>query len=160
MHQEGAGPDYDECRAVTQKWYNKDMLPTHREIMNKRGPNKWSALSDWHESLIDSIASCKDNYERKLDSAKHDLLKKETEHPLYARCERLHESLCKSMQIWRGYKRELEKVLSPEEFERVREENEGIYTARDMIGRLRIDLKCALEELKDKNTPKSALDPV
>ena len=160
MHQSGAGPSYDECKAATQKWYNEDMLPAHREIMNKRGPSKWSLLSEWHENVIDSVASCKENYERKLDSAKYDLLKKETDHPLYARCERLHESLAKSIQIWRGYKRKLKKILSPEEFESVQEETEGVYTAVNMIGRLRMDLKDALQELKDHNTDKSALTPV
>ena len=159
MHQEGAGPEYEECREITKKWYSEEIMPAFQEAFNKRGPNRWTAMGAWHENLIDSVASCKRNYEKKLDSAKYDLLKKEEDHPLYARCERLHTSLCKSMQIWRGYKRELKKLLSPEDFERVQEEHEGIYIARDMIGRLRMDLKCALQELNDKKSEKSPLGP-
>ena len=143
------------------EWFDKDMLPKlHETPLRKRGDGRWTALNDWHKAMVDSVASCKENYERKLDDVNYDeLLQKEEAHPLYNRCERLHESLSRSIQIWRGWKEKVKELCSAEEFERMKEEAEGIYDALDMVRRLRSDLKDAVEALKPENPHKSPLGP-
>jgi hypothetical protein len=153
------GPNYDECRSITQKWFDKDMLPKLQDALRKRGDGRWTALNDWMKAMVDSVASCKENYERKLDDVKYELLQKEEAHPLYARCERLHESLSRSYATWRVYKEKLKELCSAEEFEGIKEEAEEIWSALDLIRRLRSDLKDAVEENKPENPHKSPLGP-
>ena len=153
------GPNYDECRSISQKWFDKDMLPKLQDALRKRGDGRWTALNDWNKAMVDSVASCKENYERKLDDVKYELLQKEESHPLYNRCERLHESLSRSIQIWRGYKQKLKELCSAEELADIKEEVEGIYDALDMVRRLKSDLKDAVEENKPKDPHKSPLGP-
>ena len=109
--------------------------------------------------MIDSIASCKENYERKLDQAKYELLQKEEDHPLFARCERLHQSLERSMTVWRTYKQKLKTLCSVEEFADIRDEAEGINDCLDMLRRLKDDMKEGIRALKPENPNKSPLGP-
>jgi hypothetical protein len=159
MSQQEPGPDYEQCRSDTQEWYNKKMLPALQEVLRKRGDSRYTALNEWHEALVDSIASCKENYERKLDDLKYEILQKEQAHPLYARCERLHESLSRSYATWRVYKEKVKELCSAEEFETIRQEAEEIWSALDLIRRLRSDLKDAVKALKPENPHKSPLGP-
>ena len=135
------------------------MLPALHEVLRKRGDSRYTALNEWHEALVDSIASCKENYERKLDDLKYEILQKEQAHPLYARCERLHESLSRSYATWRVYKEKVKELCSAEEFETIRQEAEEIWSALDLIRRLRSDLKDAVKALKPENPHKSPLGP-
>ena len=135
------------------------MLPKLQDALRKRGDGRWTALNDWNKAMVDSVASCKENYERKLDDVKYELLQKEEAHPSYARCERLHESLSRSYATWRVYKEKVKELCSAEEFETIRQEAEEIWSALDLIRRLRSDLKDAVKALKPENPHKSPLGP-
>ena len=159
MHYEGPGPNVEKLRAEVEKWYNDEMHPTFMIAFNKRKDNRWPALMEWHNSVKDAIASCKKNYEDKLDEAKHELMKKEKAHPLWEQSQTLSKTLGKLSGFYRSYKRELKKTVSPEEFERIRDDIEGPYDLLKKIQDHIWDMGLALQQLKAADPKTSALGP-
>ena len=109
MHYEGPGPETDEIRRQVENWFNEEMLPAFMIAYNKRKDNKWPAIMAWHKSVIEAIASCKKNYEDKLNEAKHELAKQENEHPLWDHYQNQGNLLGNLTGFYNMYKSELKK---------------------------------------------------
>ena len=113
----------------------------------------------WHKRVTDAIASCKKNYEDKLNAAKCELAKQEKAHPLYVQVENQGNLLGKLTGFYNRYKSELKKVVDPEEFQRIRDDVEGSYDLFKQIQNLKWDLGLLVQELKKANPRNSPLGP-
>ena len=159
MQYEGPGPEIDEIIREVEKWYMDEIFPEYQVADAKRKGAKWPALMECHKKVIHAIASCKKNYENKLDEAKHELAKQEMKHPLYDQVEKQGDNIGKLMTFHKRYKSELQRVVNPEEFERIRDEIEGPYDLQKEIRKLKWDMGLLLQQLKAADPKNSPLGP-
>ena len=148
MQYEGAGKTDEELLQQAREEYRKHIAPAFDKMIVRRGPGRLTAIHEFQENICEALAGVRKSGQDKLNYAKKQLLDKEMNHPLYHRCERLHESLA----IWDAklvqYKIFLKDLLDPEKYEELVERIEGKWKPLRMIQEHRQELKEVLGELK------------
>ena len=153
MQYEEAGPtnlENEQLLEIAREDYRNNLAPAFEQAFKRRGPGRDQAKYDFERNVCEALASVRKAGQTKLTWAKKKLLDRELNHPLWHRCERLHQSLAISLSKLTEYKCLLKELLDPKEFDVHVSRIEGKWRSLRMIQEHKQDLQDALDELKQK----------